>query len=396
MGEETSQEKTRIKFRVSAADGVTSSGQPTSQWTEKWGVSLFDFEEFHVTDQLLKLPFQENPPKTVCVFSVATGALQFRLLDSDRLAAVNGVERREAIVGVGDRIRIGETLTIEVVLAPQVSSSNLDSTPVGRSREDGPTLTLTTSGPVAPEKEAEKESPPALARKIFADRTDGSIEIDEPSFKRPATPAPVATAAPAVSRPKKSLLPEPKVELVNLPHAVRDDSLESRMAEFADTKSLKTANLDGAPTLAERILGALSRVLRRDDLTPPDELPSESTAAKPWIPAEYRDPGIQAMRSAHYGAETLSSPRPWIPQADEPGARLRGRALVFLVAAAGTLMIAVGVMRILDGVQQERRERETFAPISFENVNRRDRRKSKEDASVSLTRASRAARSNHP
>ena len=67
--------KVRLKFRVSAHDGVSAGGLPEPRWTEKWGVGLFDYEEFHVTDQLLKLPFQEATPKTVCIFSIADGSL---------------------------------------------------------------------------------------------------------------------------------------------------------------------------------------------------------------------------------------------------------------------------------------------------------------------------------
>ncbi len=428
------QEKTRIKFRVSAADGVAASGLPAPRWTEKWGVSLFDYEEFHVTDQLLKLPFQETPPKTVCVFSLATGALRFKLLDSDRIAEVNGVRSREAIVGIGDRIRIGENLTIEVVLAPKAdgergpSVSNQTPKPLsasemktslfaGSSPEEGPTLTLTSSGPVQ-------------AGQIFAEQS-ASIEIDEPSFKRPSaepaldtSPAPSQTASPAVTRkspfaidgsspnilateptletvqpaakpaatrnpqasavprPAKNILkPEPRVELANLPHAIRDDSLDSRAAGMAETADAldpvypRNAKLDARPSFSEKILSAFSKVLRRDELTPPEALPSDQAGAKapqPWIPAEHRDPGIQAMTAANYGSATTGG-RPaqaWIPQSEPAGARMRGRALVFLVAAGGTLMIAVGVFRIYESFRREEAERAATTPVSFSELNR--------------------------
>jgi hypothetical protein len=549
------QEKTRLKFRVSAYDGVTAGGLPEPRWTEKWGVGLFDYEEFHVTDQLLKLPFQEATPKTVCIFSILDGGLSFRLVDGDRRAKVNGVDRRDALITTGDKIQIGETLTIEVALAPAKAKAK-DSAPgpslvAGASdiprvdREDGPTLTFAPTGshksdqpgmisgrkhgsdlnpepkdidfseygvppPVDP-----NEGPVIPPSPIFAE-VSRSIEIQEPSFNalqrgprlkrdataiapRPAGPMkgmeaqtkvelydekdkgyvipprpaslsagpmkgmepegkvalsdgttppggvrrpvstsagpmkgmepegkveladgkkrggvipprpaslsagpmkgmepegkvtlsdgktppggvrkPVSTSAGPMkgmepegkvelsdgksptgkshsAGPMRGMEPDDKVELAESPHHTgRDRSIDERMDAMADltTDSIKPLFADEAdlgiqPTFGERILAAISKLLKRDDLDPPDELfgSEDHHSSKPWVPEGLTDPGF-SRSPEKTPPPSKEAPQPWIPDFISAAARIRGRAFIFLFAAIGTLMIAVGVFRI--------------------------------------------------
>lgn len=296
LGKNDSSVINRLKFRVSSVI------EP--KWSEKWGVSLSPGEEFHVTDKLLKLPFQENPPKTVCTFSITAGGLSFQHLDLDRVVTLNGVAKRECMPKVGDKIKIGETIVLEIVTAPIAKSlvkaedqegPSISET-IGREEPtnpaiatEGPTLTMTMSAQVLPVPSIHKDM-------------SGSLEIPEPSLSsiknheipeleskpdvKEARPAPTAyKPQPMTSGPFKvgPVLAEPKVELAKSPHAHRDPSL------------------DGA-----------------------DEVTEE---------------------------EIVPAPKPWIPDAFSAGARLRGRALVFLVAAAGTLMLAMGAMKIFDQIQ---------------------------------------------
>jgi hypothetical protein len=415
------QEKTRLKFKVSAHDGVSDAGMPEPRWTEKWGVGLFDYEEFHVTDQLLKLPFREAVPKTVCIFSIADGALSFRLLDADRRAEVNGVERADAIVTTGDKIKIGEALTIEVSLAPPKAKSRANAAGPALAMggeipklepEDGPTLTFSSTESkelVRPERQIEPQIAEPAPSPIFQERSR-SIEIQEPSLslqrpeKTKPTPepsprsfsagpipsliddakvefAPTFGAPPHGRRPekkaatlpprpeslggpagrRKNLIEEPKVELAD--HAGPDRSLDERMEAMADLTNesiqplyAKEAKLDARPNFGERILAAIAKILRRDDLNPPEDLfgqgQEEAGEAKPWLPDGIADPGITRSSSAAYGApapakvSSKQEPKPWIPEMISAASRIRGRALVFLVAAIGTLMILVGIVRI--------------------------------------------------
>lgn len=363
------QEKTRLKFRVSAFDGVSAGGMPEPRWTEKWGVGLFDYEEFHVTDQLLKLPFQETPAKTVCVFSIAGGALAFRHLDADRRAEVNGVERKDAVVTVGDTIKIGDTLTIEVTLAPPKVSARSDAAGVGpalgakgdsprNDGEEGPTLTFAPSGLT------EAAIPPAP---VF-DEASRSVEIHEPSlsFARPA-PAPTPAKAEAVAVPRATgPLPgmiEEKVELAD--HPGRDGSLDDRVAAMAEAnEDFPSIDEEGdgpsRGSFSDRIRAAFTRLLRRDALA------VDESSARPWLPDAPADPGITKMTSAAYGRTEAPAPKPWIPDAVSPGSRMRGRAFVFLVAALGALMLAVGVFRIQNRVAalQEGRAPPAAEPMS--------------------------------
>jgi len=328
-------------------------------------VSLLENEEFHVTDQLLKLPFQSAAPQTVCIFSVATGALAFRLVDPDRRSTVNGVEKREATISVGDRIQIGENLSIEVLVAPEIARASPVRTALTESptipnldMEEGPTLTQTATLHTA------KPSP------IFSGVGDKSLEIDEPSFRtgtpvaKPVAPPMMATPmavepprhSPGVSGGRPSLIPEMKVELANVPHAVKDTSLDKK-------EDLDEVDLSHRKTLGERV---------RDVVT--GFIPRKNTADKgpsPWLTSDRVDPGITTMKSATYGAKpektpksAQSAPVPWIPQAISSAARLRGRALIFLVAAIGTLMIAVGVFRIQSRVAElEESRKPSVAPL---------------------------------
>lgn len=377
-------EKVRLKFRVSAFEGGAENSE--ARWTEKWGVSLLGLEEFHVTDHLLKLPFQETPPKTVCIFSVSEGILNFRLLDSDRTSAVNGVPKKEAIIGMGDRIRIGETVSIEVILAPEarVQSqsrkepaffspapvapiSPVPDYPSIAGSEDGPTLILSldtlkttpTSAPQAVPRVAQKSDP------MFADLTNVPIDVHEPSFLVPVV-APVSesltkeTVRPELSpgssgRSAYVHPPEPKVELANVPHAARDESLEDRMAamtgaSFGGVKPFYAdkANLNSKQTFAEKILAVVASVLRRDDLGPPAEPFPLDGEIKGWE----SQPELKARTVTRpialkgKAVPPLMRPAAFIPQAENPAARLRGRAIVFLLAAAFALTLAVSAFRI--------------------------------------------------
>lgn len=367
--------KVRLKFRVSAYDGISAGELPEPRWTEKWGVGLFDYEEFHVTDQLLKLPFQEATPKTVCIFSISDGSLAFRMLDPDRRSTVNGVERRDAVVTTGDKIKIGDTLTIEVALAPPKNAARAAAGPSLADAlpeipkldpEEGPTLTLAPAGSHEVEQKRDADIPPSP---IFHDASR-SVVIDEPSLngfqkKKPTAFEPELTPRPApkTEGPLPGFVPEAKVELADVPHAAPDRSLDERMRAMAvltdeNIRPLyaEDADLSAKPTLAERIMSAIARILRRDDVNPLEEpFPVENTdPARPWIPDGVGDPGF-AKRPARESAPkspfpdrpgVLTSPKPWIPEFVSAAARVRGRALVFLVAAIGALMIAVGVFRI--------------------------------------------------
>lgn len=338
-------EKVRLKFRVS------STKEP--KWTEKWGVNLTAGEEFHVTDKLLKLPFQETPPKTVCTFSVDRGALLFQHLDLDRLATRNGTPENECNPSVGDKILIGGTILVEVLVAPLVrASARADESPGPQVREipemkdldrkptaDGPTLTLT---------DTTASTLPILSN------ASRSLEIDEPSLKmvRPEL---------AEGMPKFSLPPEPKIELANSPHSHRDDSLDSRMAAITESalggvRPLypSKAKLGTRQTLSEKIFGAVAKVLKRDELNPPrDRFPLDADSTEPGIQMDRPDvkpwkPAEKVLRSEYTASTQVhrTPQKPWVPAPAPAGARLRGRALVFLVAAAGALMLAVGVLKI--------------------------------------------------
>lgn len=408
------QEKIRVKFRVSAFDGISSAGLPEPRWVEKWGVNLFDYEEFHVTDQLLKLPFQENPPKTVCTFSISGGSLAFRILDEDRRAEVNGVEQRESLVSTGDKIKIGDTLTIEVVLAPPKSYAKLATANLAPVKEtprpegDGPTLTLIPMGeltsvpsirepqlapapiaaapimpreiplieePAPPVVTAPKSALPALAKgqSLFKE-TSGAPEIMEPSFKPTPIPPPAATLKSFDPKSRHSLFDEPKIELQASPHLTHDESLGGP-ENGLNPAPVYAADADLRPrlTFGEKILSAFAKMLRRDDLDPPEEPFAADTRpglAKPWIPAGMKDPGITPAAGASYGTRPVKnspSPQPWIPEALTQAARMRGRALVFVVAAIGALMIAVGVFRIQNRVAEITAEEEKSEFSKFEN-----------------------------
>jgi hypothetical protein len=422
-------EKIRLKFRVSQFEGRSSS---SAKWTEKWGVGLLPHEEFHATDQLLKLPFIESPPKSVCVFSVADTLLRFRMLDDDRVSEVNGVPKKESLLVVGDRVRIGEGIVIEVLVAP--------GKPMNRSKvaesSDGPTLMFSKDGffpPAAqegpeitdptrrmstpdPEPVADREDKaPQAAPTPMPMEVEGKSEaiptiarpgaelpeIQEPSLQtelRKASQRAAQAAAQSsdgeapghtvetvrpelvedVHSPRSArspfLMPEPKVELADVPHAVRDDSLNSRSEKKAPADEgiepfyAEQPPLDERPTLAERLLAVVAKVMRRDDLNPPSERfpldasqDSEELAARspqprspePWNPqSQPKRQEVRSSASSSTQRKASASPQPWPLPRETLAARRRGRALVFLVAACGALMLAVGIFRIVNRVQE--------------------------------------------
>jgi hypothetical protein len=408
-------DKIRLKFRVSAIDGVVD-GIPEPQWTEKWGVGLFDYEEFHVTDQLLKLPFQENPPKTVCIFSIANEGLRFRMIDRDRVARINSIEKAEAIVRIGDRIQIGETLVVEVLLAPKAEGSVGPAVAPVKAPDTGPvvetqTQTQTQSAQARPsmhftEAPTKLTEAPSVDARLLAGEDGPSL----PEILRPVDPeeeGPTLTLTPqsgvldpsalefepifggsksieieeaTADRIRPDLKPsgrisrfssEAPVELERVPHARKDTSLSHRVSDDEDGPSFdpvyaSSARLNSSePSLSEKLVAAVSRVLRRDDLFPPrdkfplDEIsandipaPKSPSAPKPWVPAAagakksyFEEPKIELdMRPFESGQKPRdhgigSSPIPWIPEAISSGARLRGRAFVFLLASAITLFV---------------------------------------------------------
>lgn len=366
-------EKVRLKFRV-ASLGET-------KWTEKWGVSLTAGEEFHVTDKLLKLPFLENPPKTVCIFSVDGGALRFQQLDTDRAVTLNGQPEKDCSPRLGDKIQIGETISIEVLLAPtpkisvRADESNgpkvrPDVIPEmfdGDSKiaADGPTLTMTFAATTATTVAAATEAQISMG--------SHSLEINEPSLKM-ARPELAPQSKPA-QVPKFIMPAEPKIILAKSPHTQRDDSLEERMAAMTETElgavkpvySAK-AQLGTRQSFSEKILAAVASVLRRDELNPPNEkFPLDKDAT---------NPGFSMDRAKISHGEYTASPqvsrvpqKPWIPAAAPAGARLRGRALVFLVAASGALMLAVGVLKITSQFGKAR-PASSVEPTSDSTMNR--------------------------
>lgn len=352
-------EKIRLKFRVS------SLTEP--KWTEKWGVSLTASEEFHVTDRLLKLPFQENAPKTVCRFSVEQGILQFHQVDLDRLMTLNGMPTKDSHPKIGDQIRIGGTIQIEVVLAPakEIQTTSFPATPVTSTfsnldtipeiKSDGPTLTTTTT-------------------------TSHSLEIREPSLKMVQTEMPLhrrgdtypGTTVPTPPPPESFCPPEPKVELASSPHLQRDDSLEERMAAMTESELdgvrplylEKTKLSSKRLSISEKILTAVARVLRRDELNPPVEqfpLDKESTNSGMVVLDQPLTKSIQTGRNEFSPSPqvvrkpmpqkpqpTKPQPKVWTPSAASSGARMRGRALVFVVGAAGALMLAVAFFKFVN------------------------------------------------
>jgi len=342
------------------------------KWTEKWGVNLTASEEFHVTDRLLKLPFLENAPKTVCKFSVEQGVLHFHQVDLDRLATLNGSPTRESRPKVGDQIRIGGTIQIEVVLAPvpEPKTTTLSATPINAPtfasldtipeiKTDGPTLTNTT--------------------------TSRSIEVREPSLKMVQSPLmPVhqrgntypGMTVPVPPAPESFLPPEQKVELASSPHLQRDDSLDEKMAAMTESELdgvrplylEKTKLSSKRLSISEKIFSAVAKVLRRDELNPPEEkfpLDKEMTNSgmivldqpltksiqtariqgEPKISRSEFSPSPQVDRQP---SKTAPKPKVWTPSASSSGARMRGRALVFVVGAAGALMLAVAFFKFVN------------------------------------------------
>lgn len=138
-----------LKFRVQ------SRSASKKRWNEKWKIRLSAGEEFHVTDQLLKLKGVD--PTIVCAFYVQDGSLYFQMRDDEFNAIVNGVSRRDAVVGKGDRIAIGELAEIQVLVAPNASKTEPTLTDVGGEESDGPTLAMepaeSSSGGVSADKE---------------------------------------------------------------------------------------------------------------------------------------------------------------------------------------------------------------------------------------------------
>jgi hypothetical protein len=384
-------EKIRLKLRVSAAEGV-SNGVPFPRWSEKWSVALFDYEEFHVTDQLIKLPFQETPPKTVCIFSIQDGSLRFRMTDPDRVAHVNGEEKKDALLTVGDKIKLAGTVTVEVMIAPKIGSRQpmladpraapaakeplVSLTPaekksLGPDPDEGPTLTLT-------EMSVTNLPTPSTDGPVFA-KSGNTVLIEEPTKDR---------VDPLLKPKTGGFSAEPKVELAELTPPERYDSAKAD-EEFEEAEEdgpsfdpvyADAPDLDAArPSFSERILAAIARVLRRDEVEPAkDRFPLDAEpsatrkpspeATQPWTPAAARAPfpatgpirfheepkveldfgdrGAPKAASAPTGSGAVKRPRPepqpWIPAAENAGARLRGRAVVFVVAAGVTLAIAAG------------------------------------------------------
>ncbi len=378
-------EKVRLKFRVS------STKDP--KWTEKWGVSLTTGEEFHVTDKLLKLPFQENPPKTVCTFSVDAGSVLFQHLDRDRIVTRNGTPESACSPRVGDKILIGETILLEVLVAPTAKASARAAESPGPTlggipdildmdsalKADGPTLTLTqfpveAATAVALEAPPKNSSTPAVRSAPESPYMGGhSLEIQEPSLEmvRPDLSPPTvkktaaksnADAYPSAMPTPKTFGPaEPKIELANSPHTQRDDSLDERMAAMTESELdgvkplyAEKAQLSGSKqSFSEKILSTVAAVLKRDDLNPPrDKFPLEKDATNPGIRLDRVEPSSRAAPKKTKSEFTASpqvnrnTAKPWIPEATPSGARLRGRAMIFLMAAGGTLMLVVGIMKI--------------------------------------------------
>ncbi len=323
------------------------------KWTEKWGVSLTSGEEFHVTEKLLKLPFQETPPKTVCTFSIDQGSLRFQHLDTDRKVTHNGKPEKECRPNVGDKLLIGETIQVEVLAAPIAKSlvtvKEEDSLgPVIRSEisipeADGPTLTMTMT---ATPMEVESLSPFSAGTR--------SIQIPEPSIEM---------VRPDLSPRTRPLLPpEPKVELADSPHGHIDRSIEERMAGMTESE------LDGvrpfypekaklsskSVSFAEKIMNTISKVIHKDDIHPPSEkFPLEKDPTNTGYKLEH-PPEPKKRKNEFKPTPPVSrqSGKKWVPETKEKSSSLGGRALVFLVAATGALMLAVGVFQVMNRVEK--------------------------------------------
>ncbi len=131
-----------LKFRV------YSRSASKKRWNEKWKLKLVSGEEFHVTNQLLKIPPSDEvaPSDIVCVFYIQDGSLYFQMRDDHRTSIINGVARPDAVVGKGDRIAIDEYAEILILQAPQASVDGPTLTDVGALEEgDGPTLAMEAS-----------------------------------------------------------------------------------------------------------------------------------------------------------------------------------------------------------------------------------------------------------
>lgn len=212
-------DKIKLKFRVTAKDG------PSGRWSEKWGVSLLPHEEFHITDQLLKLPFQEHQPVTVCTFSVPKGKLVFQMVDEDRVASVNGVRQKKAQLRLGDKVQIGEGVIIEVMVAPAFLKEVIE-------QSDGPTLIT-----ARPKSNSGSISIPAEHDEIPA------IEgLQEPTLTL-APQEKERIAAEEKFRQEKAqqaLEPEKKADLEEAPHPTKDPGINpDYIPEEADAHALK-------------------------------------------------------------------------------------------------------------------------------------------------------------
>lgn len=197
-------DKIKLKFRVTAKDG------PSGRWSEKWGVSLLPHEEFHITDQLLKLPFQEHQPVTVCTFSVPKGKLVFQMVDEDRVASVNGVRQKKSPLRLGDKVQIGEGVIIEVMVAPAFLKEVIE-------QSDGPTLLTTKS----------KGNSGSIAIPTEHDEIPAIEGLQEPTL----TLAPHEKERIAAEekfrkeRAAQALEPEKKADLEDAPHPTKDEGI---------------------------------------------------------------------------------------------------------------------------------------------------------------------------
>jgi hypothetical protein len=276
-----SDQKIKLKFRVTSQNG------PNGRWSEKWGVSVYSHEEFQVTDQLLKLPFQGKTPEVICSFSVPQGQLEFKMIDEDRTAAVNGIRTRKINLKVGDRLSIGEQILVEVLIAPELKTDS--SSPKSKVGEetDGPTLSS-----IPPEDEfpplGDIEPNPTLT---FAPQDDSfdfkmeqqRIEAEEKNKKEREKAANDAIH-----------FKDQKFSLAETPHETFDPGFAGQASLELEEPTVESPREVSAPQpIFLEETQASSRVIHKDHLSPATET----------IPTQMHPGDLEATRVVNYPKE---------------------------------------------------------------------------------------------
>ncbi len=177
--------KTLIEIRITSA-----------RWSEIWGIGLYAGQPFIITEDQIRLPDPQSPPRKVCMFSYEQEQLTCTIIDRSREAYFNMEARSEAVCRTGDRIFIGETTLIEILQAPPPKgSAALPGTfengleRIFHSLEDALTI------PTPLEDGANPPSASGPQRPVFVDHRN--LEVPEPTV---VLPPPTAASGPAALR----------------------------------------------------------------------------------------------------------------------------------------------------------------------------------------------------